>query len=208
MRNIDKLVKFLVTDADKDVLSKSTATDLESVSKFCGFMIDRILPEDFLIQEGSHIEEKDLNSLVRNFNSLLQEENLKLVLVDAIKATDVKPNQATVLASNLLPIIHEKIKVLMGNRTAESEVSEDAEVEETPVKEKKRLSFFQKKNEEEAVEEVVQQSETAEEKASSVEALSDETLNKIDLIAMIVVGVCFVAIIGVLMFILIKVNLG
>ena len=44
MRNIDKLVKFLVTDSDKDTLSKSTATDIVSVGKFTDYVIDRILP--------------------------------------------------------------------------------------------------------------------------------------------------------------------
>ena len=40
MRNIDKLVLFLINNDDKVTLSKSTATDLETVDKFCEFMIN------------------------------------------------------------------------------------------------------------------------------------------------------------------------
>ena len=133
MRNIDKLVKFLVTDSDKDTLSKSTATDIVSVGKFTDYVIDRILPEDFLIQEGSHVEEKDLNSLVRNFNSLLKEDNLKPIIIEGMNRAQIKPNQASALMSNLLPIIHEKIKILMGsasNKKAESQKQEEVSEEE------------------------------------------------------------------------------
>ena len=130
MRNIDKLVKFLVTDSDKDTLSKSTATDIVSVGKFTDYVIDRILPEDFLIQEGSHVEEKDLNTLVRNFNSLLKEENLKPVIIEGMKRAEIKPTQASALMSNLLPIIHEKIKILMGNKSEPVKKEEEAVIEE------------------------------------------------------------------------------
>ena len=130
MRNIDKLVKFLVNDSDKETLSKSTATDIESVTKFTDYVIDRILPEDFLIQEGSHVEEKDLNSLVRNFNSLLKEDNLKPIIIEGMNRAQIKPNQASALMSNLLPIIHEKIKILMGNKSEPVKKEEETAVEE------------------------------------------------------------------------------
>ena len=194
MRNIDKLVKFLVTDSDKDTLSKSTATDIVSVGKFTDYVIDRILPEDFLIQEGSHVEEKDLNSLVRNFNSLLKEDNLKPIIIEGMNRAQIKPNQASALMSNLLPIIHEKIKILMGsasNKKAESQKQE--EVSEEPVAEKKKFFSFKKK-EKEGNEEV---SEVKEEVPANP---------LVDKILMIVIGVCLIAIIGVLIFIVFKVN--
>ena len=201
MRNIDKLVKFLVNDSDKETLSKSTATDIESVGKFTDYVIDRILPEDFLIQEGSHVEEKDLNSLVRNFNSLLKEENLKPVIIEGMKRADIKANQASALMSNLLPIIHEKIKILMGN-ASKSETKKEAVNEETVEDtgtEKKKFSFSFKKKEK-PVEEVKEETEAVEEE--------DSSSGTVDKVLMAVIGVCFVAIIGVLIFILIKVNLG
>ena len=201
MRNIDKLVKFLVNDSDKETLSKSTATDIESVGKFTDYVIDRILPEDFLIQEGSHVEEKDLNSLVRNFNSLLKEENLKPVIIEGMKKADIKANQASALMSNLLPIIHEKIKILMGN-ASKSETKKEAVKEETVEDtgtEKKKFSFSFKKKEN-PVEEVKEETEAVEEE--------DSSSGTVDKVLMAVIGVCFVAIIGVLIFILIKVNLG
>lgn len=202
MRNIDKLVKFLVNDSDKETLSKSTATDIESVGKFTDYVIDRILPEDFLIQEGSHVEEKDLNSLVRNFNSLLKEENLKPVIIEGMKKADIKANQASALMSNLLPIIHEKIKILMGN-ASKSETKKEAVKEETVEDtgtEKKKFSFSFKKKGKLAEEETEEKTEPAEEEEASS--------GTVDKILMAVIGVCFVAIIGVLIFILIKVNLG
>ena len=194
MRNIDKLVKFLVNDSDKETLSKSTATDIESVTKFTDYVIDRILPEDFLIQEGSHVEEKDLNSLVRNFNSLLKEDNLKPIIIEGMNRAQIKPNQASVLMSNLLPIIHEKIKILMGsasNKKTESQKQE--EVSEEPVAEKKKFFSFKKKKKE-GNEEV---SEVKEEVPANP---------LVDKILMIVIGVCLIAIIGVLIFIVFKVN--
>lgn len=194
MRNIDKLVKFLVNDSDKETLSKSTATDIESVGKFTDYVIDRILPEDFLIQEGSHVEEKDLNSLVRNFNSLLKEDNLKPIIIEGMNRAQIKPNQASALMSNLLPIIHEKIKILMGsasNKKTESQKQE--EVSEEPVAEKKKFFGFKKK-EKEGNEEV---SEVKEEVPANP---------LVDKILMIVIGVCLIAIIGVLIFIVFKVN--
>ena len=205
MRNIDKLVKFLVNDNDKETLSKSTATDIESVGVFTDYVINRILPEDFLIQEGSHVEEKDLNSLVRNFNSLLKEENLKPVIIEGMKKADIKSNQASALMSNLLSIIHEKIKILMGSASPkkpevrkESVVKEEETVEESKT-EKKKLFGFKKK------EEPVEEEDIKEEAISKEEDTSNKTVDKV---LMAVIGVCFVAIIGVLAFILVKVNMG
>lgn len=200
MRNIDKLVKFLVNDNDKETLSKSTATDIESVGVFTDYVIDRILPEDFLIQEGSHVEEKDLNSLVRNFNSLLKEENLKPVIIEGMKRADIKANQASVLMSNLLPIIHEKIKILMGSASPKKQevqketVVKEEEIVEEDNTEKKKLFSFKKKE------------KTVEEETVSEE--EDSSNKTVDKILMAVIGVCFVAIIAVLIFILVKVNLG
>ena len=212
MRNIDKLVKFLVTDSDKDTLSKSTATDIVSVGKFTDYVIDRILPEDFLIQEGSHVEEKDLNSLVRNFNSLLKEENLKPVIIEGMKRADIKANQASALMSNLLPIIHEKIKILMGNKSEPVKKEEEAVIEEKV--QKKFFSF--KKNEDEGDKPQKKlfsfgKKEEPEEnnELKTVENHDEEASNPmLDKILMAVIGVCFVAIIGVLIFILVKVNMG
>ena len=196
MRNIDKLVKFLVTDGDKETLSKSTATDIESVTKFTDYVIDRILPEDFLIQEGSHVEEKDLNTLVRNFNSLLKEESLKPIIVEGMKRAEIKPNQASALMSNLLPIIHEKIKILMGNKSEPVKKEEETVEEEKP--QKKLFSFKKKESTQEERENPVEKEETKEEVPNPV----------LDKILMAVIGVCFVAIIAVLIFILVKVNMG
>ena len=212
MRNIDKLVKFLVTDGDKDTLSKSTATDIVSVGKFTDYVIDRILPEDFLIQEGSHVEEKDLNSLVRNFNSLLKEENLKPVIIEGMKRADIKANQASALMSNLLPIIHEKIKILMGNKSEPVKKEEETAVEEKV--QKKIFSF--KKNEDEGDKPQKKlfsfgKKEESEEnnELKTAENHDEEASNPmLDKILMAVIGVCFVAIIGVLIFILVKVNMG
>lgn len=203
MRNIDKLVKFLVNDSDKETLSKSTATDIESVGKFTDYVIDRILPEDFLIQEGSHVEEKDLNSLVRNFNDLLKEENLKPVIIEGMKRADIKANQASALMSNLLPIIHEKIKILMSNASNKKpEVKKEAVVKEEAIEEdngeKKKLFGFKKK--------VKTEEEDIEETAGEEEEVNSS--NTVDKVLMAVIGVCFVAIIGVLIFILVKVNMG
>ena len=194
MRNIDKLVKFLVNDSDKETLSKSTATDIESVTMFTDYVIDRILPEDFLIQEGSHVEEKDLNSLVRNFNSLLKEDNLKPIIIEGMNRAQIKPNQASALMSNLLPVIHEKIKILMGsasNKKTESQKQE--EVSEEPAAEKKKFFSFKKK-----------EKEDNEEVSEVKEEVPANPL--VDKILMIVIGVCLIAIIGVLIFIVFKVN--
>ena len=213
MRNIDKLVKFLVNDSDKETLSKSTATDIESVTMFTDYVIDRILPEDFLIQEGSHVEEKDLNSLVRNFNSLLKEDNLKPVIIEGMKRADIKANQATSLMTNLLPIIHEKIKVLMGNKTDSVKKTEEAVKEE---KHQKKLFDFKKeeKEEEKSKQKVFGSDKKEETKESSEDNMDDDQDEEapsnpvVDKILMAVIGVCFVAIIGVLIFILVKVNMG
>lgn len=213
MRNIDKLVKFLVTDGDKETLSKSTATDIESVTKFTDYVIDRILPEDFLIQEGSHVEEKDLNSLVRNFNSLLKEENLKPIIIEGMKIAEIKPNQASALTSNLLPIFHEKIKVLMGSKSESVKKTEEAVKEEKP---QKKLFDFKKeeKEEEKSKKKVFGFDRKEETKESSEDNMNDDRDEEapsnpvVDKILMAVIGVCFVAIIAVLIFILVKVNLG
>lgn len=213
MRNIDKLVKFLVTDGDKETLSKSTATDIESVTKFTDYVIDRILPEDFLIQEGSHVEEKDLNSLVRNFNSLLKEENLKPIIIEGMKIAEIKPNQASALMSNLLPIFHEKIKVLMGSKSESVKKTEEAVKEEKP---QKKLFDFKKeeKEEEKSKKKVFGFDRKEETKESSEDNMNDDRDEEapsnpvVDKILMAVIGVCFVAIIAVLIFILVKVNLG
>ena len=212
MRNIDKLVKFLVTDSDKDTLSKSTATDIVSVGKFTDYVIDRILPEDFLIQEGSHVEEKDLNSLVRNYNSLLKEENLKPIIIEGMKRAEIKPNQASALMSNLLPIIHEKIKILMGNKSEPVKKEEEAVIEEKV--QKKFFSF--KKNEDEGNKpqkklfSFGKKEESKENNELKTAENHDEEVSNpmLDKILMAVIGVCFVAIIGVLIFILVKVNMG
>ena len=212
MRNIDKLVKFLVTDGDKETLSKSTATDIESVTKFTDYVIDRMLPEDFLIQEGSHVEEKDLNTLVRNFNSLLKEENLKPVIIEGMKRADIKANQASALMSNLLPIIHEKIKILMGNKSEPVKKEE-----ETAVEEKVQKKFFSfRKNEDEGNKpqkklfSFGKKEESKENNELKTSDNHDEEVSNpmLDKILMAVIGVCFVAIIGVLIFILVKVNMG
>ena len=199
MRNIDKLVKFLVNDSDKETLSKSTATDIESVGKFTDYVIDRILPEDFLIEEGSHVEEKDLNSLVRNFNDLLKEENLKPVIIEGMKRAEIKTNQASALMSNLLPIIHEKIKILMGSASNRKQdvqkenVVKEGTIEEDSV-EKKKLFGFKKKE------------KTVEEETTSNEEEDNNSSSAVDKVLMAVIGVCLIAIIGVLIFIVFKVN--
>ena len=208
MRNIDKLVKFLVNDSDKETLSKSTATDIESVGKFTDYVIDRILPEDFLIQEGSHVEEKDLNTLVRNFNSLLKEENLKPIIIEGMKRAEIKPNQASALMSNLLPIFHEKIKVLMGMSSAGK--AEPGKKKEKPVEEEKENKNFFGFDKIEAVyeEPEIQEEVVNEQPVEKEEKTEEESLGVIDKVLMGVIAVCFVAIIGVLVFILVKVNMG
>lgn len=199
MRNIDKLVKFLVNDSDKETLSKSTATDIESVGKFTDYVIDRILPEDFLIEEGSHVEEKDLNSLVRNFNSLLKEVNLKPVIIEGMKRADIKTNQASALMSNLLPIIHEKIKILMGSASNRKQdvqkenVVKEETIEEDSVKKKKLFGFKKKEK-------------TVDEETVSNEEEDNNSSSAVDKVLMAVIGVCLIAIIGVLIFIVFKVN--
>lgn len=195
MRNIDKLVMFLINSDDKVTLSKSTATDLETVDKFSEFIINKILPEDFLIQEGSHVEEKDLNTLVKNYNSLLKEENLKPVLLEAIDKLGVRPNQATLLTSNIMPILHNKIKVLMANT---SKPKEEAKQAEKPKKqEKKKFSFGKKKERKEEVTETVKETVIEEQQGST----------KLEKIIMAVVGVLLLVVVGVLIFFLVKVNL-
>ena len=208
MRNIDKLVKFLVTDGDKETLSKSTATDIESVTKFTDYVIDRILPEDFLIQEGSHVEEKDLNTLVRNFNSLLKEENLKPIIIEGMKIAEIKPNQASALMSNLLPIFHEKIKTLMGMSSAGK--TESVNKKEKPAEEEKEnKNFFGFDKIETVYEEPeIQEEVVNEQPVEKEEKTEEESLGVIDKVLMGVIAVCFVAIIGVLVFILVKVNMG
>ena len=192
MRNIDKLVMFLINSDDKVTLSKSTATDLETVDKFSEFIINKILPEDFLIQEGSHVEEKDLNTLVKNYNSLLKEENLKPVLLEAIEKLGVRPNQATLLTSNLMPVLHNKNKVLMANtsKPKEEEVKKEESIQK---EEKKKLSFGKKKEKKEEVTETV------------IEEQQGST--KLEKIIMAVVGVLLLVVVGVLIFFLVKVNL-
>ena len=194
MRNIDKLVLFLINNDDKVTLSKSTATDLETVDKFCEFMINKILPEDFLIQEGNHIEEKDLNTLVTNFNSLLKEENLKPVLLEAINKLDIRPNQATLLTSNIMPILHNKIKVLMANTSKPKQ----QEVKKEEAQEKKKFSFGTKKEKKE---------EKTEEKVVETTDQEPTQTSNIEKIIMAVVGVLLLVVVGVLVFFLFKVNL-
>lgn len=193
MRNIDKLVMFLINSDDKVTLSKSTATDLETVDKFSEFIINKILPEDFLIQEGSHVEEKDLNTLVKNYNSLLKEENLKPVLLEAIEKLGIRPNQATLLTSNLMPVLHNKIKVLMANTSKSKQ-----EVKKEEKQEKKKFSFGTKKEkkEEKTEEKVVETADQEPAKTSNIEK-----------VIMAVVGVLLLVVVGVLVFFLIKVNL-
>ena len=197
MRNIDKLVLFLINNDDKVTLSKSTATDLETVDKFCEFMINKILPEDFIIQEGSHIEEKDLNTLVTNFNSLLKEENLKPVLLEAINKLDIRPNQATLLTSNIMPILHNKIKVLMANTSKPKQ-----EMKKEKVVNKKKFSFMIKKKEEKNT-----TKENTEEKTVETTSQEPTKASKIEKVIMAVVGVLLLVVVGVLIFFLIKVNL-
>ena len=197
MRNIDKLVLFLINNDDKVTLSKSTATDLETVDKFCEFIINKILPEDFIIQEGSHIEEKDLNTLVTNFNSLLKEENLKPVLLEAINKLDIKPNQATLLTSNIMPILHNKIKVLMANTSKPKQ-----EMKKEKVVNKKKFSFMIKKKEEKNT-----TKENTEEKTVETTSQEPTKASKIEKVIMAVVGVLLLVVVGVLIFFLIKVNL-
>ena len=197
MRNIDKLVLFLINNDDKVTLSKSTATDLETVDKFCEFMINKILPEDFIIQEVSHIEEKDLNTLVTNFNSLLKEENLKPVLLEAINKLDIRPNQATLLTSNIMPILHNKIKVLMANTSKPKQ-----EMKKEKVVNKKKFSFMIKKKEEKNT-----TKENTEEKTVETTSQEPTKASKIEKVIMAVVGVLLLVVVGVLIFFLIKVNL-
>ena len=197
MRNIDKLVLFLINNDDKVTLSKSTATDLETVDKFCEFMINKILPEDFIIQEGSHIEEKDLNTLVTNFNSLLKEENLKPVLLEAINKLDIRPNQATLLTSNIMPILHNKIKVLMANTSKPKQ-----EVKKEKVVNKKKFSFQIEKKEEKNT-----TKENIEEKTVETTNQEPTKASNIEKVIMAVVGVLLLVVVGVLVFFLIKVNL-
>lgn len=195
MRNIDKLVMFLINSDDKVTLSKSTATDLETVDKFSEFIINKILPEDFLIQEGSHVEEKDLNTLVKNYNSLLKEENLKPVLLEAIEKLGIRPNQATLLTSNLMPVLHNKIKVLMANT---SKPKEEVKQEEKPKKqEKTKFSFSKNKEKKEEVTETVKETVVEEQQGST----------KLEKIIMAVIGVLLLVVVGVLIFFLVKVNL-
>ena len=201
MRNIDKLVLFLINSDDKVTLSKSTATDLETVDKFSEFIINKILPEDFLIQEGSHVEEKDLNTLVKNYNNLLKEENLKPVLLEAINSLDIRPNQATLLTSNIMPILHSKIKVLMANISKPKEEAKqetNKQEENTKKKEKKKeLSFGKKKEKKEEVTETVKENAIEEQQGST----------QLEKILMAVVGVLLLVVVGVLIFFLVKVNL-
>ena len=197
MRNIDKLVLFLINNDDKVTLSKSTATDLETVDEFCEFIINKILPEDFIIQEGSHIEEKDLNTLVTNFNSLLKEENLKPVLLEAINKLDIRPNQATLLTSNIMPILHNKIKVLMANTSKPKQ-----EVKKEKVVNKKKFSFQIEKKEEKNT-----TKENIEEKTVETTSQEPTKASKIEKVIMAVVGVLLLVVVGVLIFFLIKVNL-
>ena len=132
--------------------------------------------------------------MVRNFNSLLKEDNLKPIIIEGMNRAQIKPNQASALMSNLLPIIHEKIKILMGNASnKKTESQKQEEVSEEPVAEKKKFFSFKKK-EKEGNEEV---SEVKEEVPANP---------LVDKILMIVIGVCLIAIIGVLIFIVFKVN--
>ena len=111
----------------------------------------------------------------------------------------IKTNQASALMSNLLPIIHEKIKILMGSASnRKQDVQKENVVKEGTIEEdsvaKKNLFGFKKKE------------KTVEEETASNEEEDNNSSSAVDKVLMAVIGVFLIAIIGVLIFIVFKVN--
>ena len=129
MTNLEKLLKFLIKENDYQELSVKTGVDADTVKKFTLDIFARIIPSNFnKIENSSHVDESDLVAIVSNFNDIVKEENLKVLITNAVKKYGIEVKDASAILMAALPIIHNNLQVIAApKKTAETKAETKAE---------------------------------------------------------------------------------
>lgn len=218
MDNLNKLLKYLVNTDDIEKLSKDTGVDAGTIEKICVDIFTKLIPSDFTRSEGAHIEKKDLTAITANFNNLLNGATLKELIGNIMSKYSIDQSKASLLVKQILVIIRGKLQFMTAAKKPakpvepiRQEVKEEPKetlkkelVQEEPVKEEKveakPTTRLEKRH-------PISHNEAKIVKEEVVEENQEEDLSKGEKIALYVVGGLLIAVIIVIIFVLVKVNM-
>ncbi len=193
MDNLNKLLKYLLPNEEINKIVKESDVSKEVVEKACVDIFDKLIPSDFNRQESGNIDRKDLNSISNNFNNLLANDNLKILINEISEKYSIEKANAGVLVKKVLVNVRGKLQYMT---TPKKE----------PIKEEVKKELTKEEIKEEAVnkkEKIIKES-ILKEDIHKEETVDDFKMAKTEKIFLYVVGACLLAVIAVVAFILVK----
>ena len=193
MDNLNKLLKYLLPNEEINKIVSESGVSKEVVEKACVDIFDKLIPSDFNRQESGHIDRKDLNSISNNFNNLLANDNLKILINEISEKYSIEKANAGVLVKKVLVNVRGKLQYMT---TPKKE----------PIKEEVKKELTKEEIKEEAVnkkEKIIKES-ILKEDIHKEETVDDFKMAKTEKIFLYVVGACLLAVIAVVAFILVK----
>ena len=73
MDNLNILLKYLVNSDDVTRIAHAAGVEEDVVEKTCVLVFDTLIPTDFTRQEGSHLEKKEGDVWVGNFEGVVSD---------------------------------------------------------------------------------------------------------------------------------------
>ena len=198
MDNLNKLLKYLLPNEEINKIVSESGVSKEVVEKACVDIFDKLIPSDFNRQESGHIDRKDLNSISNNFNNLLANDNLKILINEISEKYSIEKANAGVLVKKVLVNVRGKLQYMTAPKkeTVKEEVTKEEAKKETTKEEIKEEAFNKK-------EKIIKES-ILKEDIHKEETVDDFKMAKTEKIFLYIIGGCLLAVIAVVAFILIK----
>ena len=193
MDNLNKLLKYLLPNEEINKIVKEADVSKEVVEKACVDIFDKLIPSDFNRQESGNIDRKDLNSISNNFNNLLANDNLKILINEISEKYSIEKANAGVLVKKVLVNVRGKLQYMTTPRKEPIKEEVKKEVIKEEVK-KETIS-----NEEKIIKESILKEDVHKE-----DAQDENEMTKGERISLYVIGACLLAVIIVVAFILVK----
>lgn len=144
MDNLNLLLKYLVNDDDIKKIANATNVEEKIVKDTCISLFDNLIPSDFSRYEGSHLEKKDLNAIMANFNKLLDGSDLKRIINNISLDNAIEQSSVAHVIKELLVNIRGRLQYMSAvkKKPEDNDIKKDNEIKdkENTIVEKENFS--------------------------------------------------------------------
>ena len=144
MDNLNLLLKYLVNDDDIKKIANATNVEEKIVKDTCISLFDNLIPSDFSRYKGSHLEKKDLNAIMANFNKLLDGSDLKRIINNISLDNAIEQSSVAHVIKELLVNIRGRLQYMSAvkKKPEDNDIKKDNEIKdkENTIVEKENFS--------------------------------------------------------------------